>query len=86
MTGIPLIAEYFRLNNSYVYDTVGRLLTEDTYHVEIAASTHSGVALGLLTVWGNPHFKTFVTYDMLKGEQVEKYVKNEIIRKEIHGN
>lgn len=27
---------------------------------------------------------SFVTYDMLKGEQVEKYTKNEEIRREIH--
>lgn len=37
-----------------------------------------------MTECGNILFKTFVTYDMLKGEQVEKFTRNEEIRKEIH--
>lgn len=38
----------------------------------------------MVTVEGNVLFRTFVTYDMLKGEQVKKYTKNEEIRQEIH--
>lgn len=81
--GIELIVEFFRINSNYVLDMVGKMTTNDTYHVQIAGSTKSGVSLGLLTAGENFHFKTFITYDMLKGEQIDKYIKNEEIRKEI---
>lgn len=44
-----------------------------------------GVALGYVSAEGNILFKTFVTYDMLKGEQIAKFIENEKIRQEIHG-
>ena len=62
------------------------LTSEDgqTMTREVYGSTKEGVAMGVMTVEGNVLFRTFVTYDMLKGEQIEKYTKNEEIRREIH--
>lgn len=74
-SGHELIAEFFRLNASYVFD-----VQPDG----VSGSTAEGVAMGTLTEKGNVLFKTFVTYDMLKGEQVAKFTRNEEIRKEIH--
>ena len=40
------------------------------------------IAIGNVTETGNVFFKTFITYEMTKGEQVEKFAHNEKIRKE----
>ena len=53
---------------------------------EVYGSTKDGVAMGVLTNEGNVLFRTFVTYDMLKGDQIETFTKNEQIRREIHDN
>lgn len=82
VNGVELVAEFFRLNSSYVFDF--QIDTEGATHV--SGSTAEGVAMGLLTENKNILFKTIVTYDMLKDEQIEKYLKNEEIRKEIHEN
>ncbi len=48
-------------------------------------STKDGVALGWHTTGGNVHFKTFITYEMTKGDQIEIFAQNEKIRQELHG-
>lgn len=83
-TGMKLLINYFRHNSGFVYDTVITSVGNDNYITEIAGSTRDGVALGILSIHNNVLFKTFVTYDMLQGEQIEKYTQNEKIRKEIH--
>jgi hypothetical protein len=82
--GMDLLIYFFRRNSSFVYEQQVRELTCDQYVTEIYGSTRDGVALGVATVEGNILFKTFVTYDMLKGEQIEKFTKNEELRIEIH--
>lgn len=74
-TGVELVKRFFTYNYSYVYEDIqGR----------VAGSTKDGVVLGQRTVNNNFLFKTFITYDMLKGEQLEKYLENEKCRQEIH--
>lgn len=82
LTGKELIAEYFSYNASYVFD-IKNVIINDCEICEIAASSKHGVGLGT-AMEGGVFLKTFVTYDMLKGEQIQKYTENENIRKEIH--
>ncbi len=84
LTGIELIKQFFKYNNSYVYDIVRKKLDENTYMDECRGSGLDGISLGFLTTEGNVLFKTFITYDMLKGEQISKFTENEKIRREIH--
>ena len=83
--GKELIVRFFQENYSYVYDICNVKVSEEKYQIEVRGSTKEGVALGLKTVEGNVFFKTFVTYEMLKGEQIAIFTANEKIRKEIHG-
>lgn len=80
--GKPLIQHYFTYNASYVYK-VNEGTEDGKYAIRFAASSLHGVGLGLAF---NQIllFKTFLTYDMLRGEQAEIYLKNEKIRQEIH--
>lgn len=82
LQGKGLIARFFKHNASLVFD-----LTPAIYKglntIEVAGSVKEGVCLGV-EIEGGVFFKTFITYDMLKGEQVEKYTKNEQLRQEIH--
>ena len=80
--GRDLIVQYFRKNASYVYDLKEKEL-DGMIVTEAAGSTAEGVALGLV-IHDGILFKTFVSYEMLKGEQVEVYTRNEQLRKEIH--
>lgn len=84
VSGIDLIILFFRHNKSYVYETKHVPVSEDKARMELYGSTRDGVALGFRTSESNIMFKTFITYDMLKGEQVEKFTQNEKIRQEIH--
>lgn len=83
--GQALYDSFFKLNASFVFE-IKDVVSEDkqTMIREVYGSTAEGVAMGVMTVDGNVLFRTFVTYDMLKGEQVEKYTKNEEVRKEMH--
>lgn len=81
-TGEDLMLRHFRYNNSYVFDRSIKI--EDSHFSEIAGSSTYGVAFGFQTEENNIMFKTFVSYDMLKGKQIEVYMRNEKIRKEIH--
>ena len=81
--GIDLMIRFFKLNASYVFDfkdvpVCGKVRTE------VFGSTKEGVAMGIQSVDCNILFKTFITYDMTKGEQISKFAENEKIRKEIH--
>ena len=84
VSGIDLMLRFFRHNASFVFSVKDILLSETSKITEIYGSCKEGVALGLVSTENNILFKTFVTYDMLKGEQVETFTENERIRKEIH--
>lgn len=83
-TGIKLMFRFFRFNSSYVYSLNKMSINTENYTMEIIGSTENGVALGFLTVNNNILFKTFITYDMLKGQQVETCFKNKELLNEIH--
>jgi hypothetical protein len=83
--GEKLIRDYFKLNFSYAFEKAGkRLLNSNMAYMEIYGSSMEGVAMGVETLEHNIFFKTFITYDMTKGEQIKKFADNEKIRKEIH--
>lgn len=84
MSGISLITHYFTSNHSYVYSYSTHIISKDSYQEEVFGSSKDGVALGIRTTGGNVLFKTFITYSMTKGEQIEVFAKNEKIRQEIH--
>lgn len=83
-SGVELITNYFRYNSSYVYAYHEKMTSEDTFVQEVYGSSKEGVALGLMSVDGSVLFKTFITYEMSKGEQIELFANNEKIRREIH--
>lgn len=78
LSGIELIRRYFALNNSYAFNI------SETRNAEIYGSSEEGAALGLISEKGNILFKTYITYDMTKGEQIESFAEKERIRQEIH--
>lgn len=79
-----LLYRFFKHNNSFVYDVKQTAVAENEVVVEVHGSTKEGVALGYYTAEGNILMKTFITYSMLKGEQIEKFTENERLRQEIH--
>jgi len=79
LTGLPLIKRYFRYNYNFSLDFVERDGAQ-----ELHAATLDGVGLGVLGVDNMLLFKTFVSFGMLKGEQVEKFADLAHIRAEIH--
>lgn len=81
--GKKLITEYFIRNSSFVFDHKSTIY-DNIKIIEVAASSNDGVGLGYVLLEGDTFLKTFITYEMLKGEQIEKYTENEKIRKEIH--
>lgn len=74
-TGKELIIHFFTHNYSYVFNFAKE---------EVHGSTKHGVALGVMTENYNILFRTFISYEMLKGEQIEVFTNNEKIRQEIH--
>lgn len=84
LSGVDLILRFFKLNYSYAYEFKDIQLQADEFRTEIYGSTAEGVAMGVETVEGNVLFKTFITYNMTKGEQIDIFTENERYRKEIH--
>lgn len=85
-TGQDLMLEFFKYNSSYVYEIVDKHIDNEHITREVYGSCTDGVCLGFWTSENNIMFKTFVTYDMLKGEQISKFTNNEKYRQEIHNN
>lgn len=85
-TGDGLIKRFFAYNASYGFTEKRTPLlgSSNVSVVEVFGSCRDGVCMGLKTKLGNVVFKTFITYEMTKGEQVEKFAESEKIREEIH--
>lgn len=85
LTGMELIQRYFKINASYGFnkrkEIVGEMMKTNIY-----GSTVEGVALGvqLYTESNVILFRTFITYEMTKGEQIEAFAQAEEIRREMH--
>jgi hypothetical protein len=86
LSGVELMKHFFKRNSNYVYDIRDTVINENTAIREIYGSTAEGVAMGFMSTEGNVMFRTFITYDMTKGEQINKFAENERIRREIHDN
>ena len=74
-TGKNLISWYFTRNDSSLFRIKEK-------HAQ--ATTEEGIALGVKSSNENLIIKTFITYAMAKGEQVEDFSFSEKIRQEIH--
>lgn len=69
---IPIIAKIEEDNRIRLY--AGSTVSRGT---QLISNDAREMCVGMMETW-TP------TYDMLKGEQIEKYTKNEEIRREIH--
>ena len=58
------------------------MLDDTQYKQDIVATTTEGVTMGLMTTVG-VLLKTFISYEMAKGEQIENFLRSEQIRKEM---
>lgn len=84
-SGTDLIIRFFEKNASY-----GFSMKKDVFAgkemTNVYGSTEEGVALGVRLYTNAPIvlFRTFITYDMCKGEQIETFAEADYIRREIH--
>lgn len=85
LTGIDLIHRYFKKNPSYGFNTASDFFG-NIQKINVYGSTTEGVAMGvqLNTKHNIILFRTFITYDMCKGKQIEDFARANEIRKEIH--
>ena len=82
LLGEELIYRYFKYNASTSFSIKTTMLDEREYKQDIVATTTEGVTMGLMTTVG-ALLKTFISYDMAKGEQIETFMKSEQIRREM---
>lgn len=82
--GVDLIEHFFKDNYNYAFSEKKELVSENQYIHYIYGATSQGVAMGVLTIEGNVLFRTFITYEMSKGEQIDEFAKSQQIRAEIH--
>lgn len=85
LTGIELIHRYFKINPVYGFN-IEKEIIGDKEKTNVYGSTTEGAALGvrLYTEHDIILFRTFITYDMCKGEQIESFSKAEQFRREMH--
>lgn len=84
LTGTDLITRFFELNASYGFMSENETNLGITI-THVYGTCKEGVCMGIQSQNYNiVLFKTFVTYEMLKGQQIEDFAKTEQIRKEIH--
>lgn len=84
-SGVELVYRYFKFNSSYGFNVVKEII-EDKQKINVYGSTSEGVALGVKLYSENNIilFKTFITYDMCKGNQIEDFARADSIRRELH--
>ncbi len=80
--GDDLIYRYFKYNHTASYSYKRIKVGENQYRQDVTATTQEGVTFGVETPVG-VLFKTFISYDMAKGEQIEDFTKSEQARKEL---
>ena len=85
LTGIELIHRYFKMNPAYGFN-IEKEVTGEMEKTNVYGSTTEGAALGvrLYTEHNIILFRTFITYDMCKGEQIESFAKADQFRREMH--
>ena len=83
-TGEELIRRFFQFNVNFSIDTKRQMVSDTQYTIESTATSPDGISLGYQLADGNFFFKTFITYDMAKGEQIEAFRTSELRRVESH--
>lgn len=85
LTGVELIHRYFKKNHSYGFNYTSDFFG-NMQKINVYGSTTEGVAMGvqLNTKHNIILFRTFITYDMCKGQQIEDLARANEMRKEIH--
>ena len=84
MHGEDLIRRFFQYNVNFSIDTRRKSISDTKYAIEATSTSTEGVALGYQLQTGDFFFKTFITYEMAKGDQIEKFISSEIRRTESH--
>lgn len=79
-----LIRRFFQYNVNFSIDTRRKSISDTKYAIEATGTSTEGVALGYQLQTGDFFFKTFITYEMAKGDQIEKFISSEIRRTESH--
>lgn len=82
--GMELVIYYFIRNTDYRIEMHEPTEKNSEYIKEIFGTTSDGVTLGVVNKHMNIIFRTFITPEMLKGEQVRKHSDFEKIRKEMY--
>lgn len=77
LTGEDLMRRFFQYNANFSIETRKRMVTENQYAIEATGTSEEGVALGYQLADGSFFFKTFISYEMAKGEQVEEFRESE---------
>lgn len=83
-TGEELIRRFFQFNVNFSIDTKRQMVSDTQYTIESTATSPDGISLGYQLADGNFFFKTFITYEMAKGEQIEAFRTSELRRVESH--
>lgn len=82
--GEELIKRYFQFNLNFSINTKKEMVNEKQYVIRASGTSSEGVALGYQLLDGSFFFKTFITYNMAKGEQSKEFFESEEIRKRNH--
>ena len=82
LSGNDLIYRYFKRNSSASFAIKTTMINDTQCKQDITATTQEGVTMGLMTMTG-ALLKTFISYEMAKGEQIENFTKSEKIRQEM---
>lgn len=75
--GEALMRRFFQYNANFSIETRKRMVNENQYAIEATGTSEEGVALGYQLVDGSFFSKTFISYEMAKGEQVEEFRESE---------
>ena len=84
LNGEELIKRYFQFNLNFSINTKKEMVNEKQYVIRATGTSSEGVALGYQLLDGSFFFKTFITYDMAKGEQEDEFRESEEKRSERH--
>ena len=84
LSGEELIKRYFQYNPNFSIDTKKEMVTDKQYAIRASGTSTDGIALGYQLLDGSFFFKTFITYDMAKGEQLKEFFESEERRKRNH--
>ena len=83
-TGEELIRRFFQFNANFSIDTRRQMISNTQSVIEATATSPEGISLGYQLAYGSFFFKTFITCDMAKGEQIESFRESELRRETSH--